>query len=138
MREGAYVPQPESLVHTERIIREFNDPSPFAAAAELPKLRSKIRDHIFMNSGARMNKARIPKGKVADYFHTVKGIAAAQGDRKKIYAKIAEHLAVAEALLEQDDSEVRRSGLAIVELTGYDALLRAKIPRWPKQSATRG
>ena len=128
MREGKYIPNPETLLHSQRIIQEFTHPLPFPVEQDLPKLRKELRELLFSKSGVRAERPKVPAGTPANPFNCFKEIDAVAGNPKKMYAKLAEHLRLAEVLFEQADEKVRWSGLAICELTGYNALLKVKDP----------
>ncbi len=85
-----------------------------------------IRAYLKKQTGVDPPKPAVPAGKPAKHFECMKQYLAAKGDRKKIYALIAHHLRLAEALLEQQDVEVKRSGLGVARHAAFAAALDLK------------
>ena len=93
----------------------------------LGRLRADLRIELQRKSGVRSgDKPTIPRGKPADHYECSRQYRAAKGNAKALYALIASHLRMAEALFEQDDVEVKRSGLGVVDQTLLCCLLDLK------------
>ena len=77
----------------------------------------------------RREKPTIPRGKPADFLYCFREYDACKGDKRKLYGVVASQLRLVEALLEQEDIEVRRSGLAIIWQASYCALQVIQDPK---------
>ena len=77
----------------------------------------------------RREKPTIPRGKPADFLYCFREYDACKGDKRKLYGVVASQLRLVEALLEQEDIEVRRSGLAIIWQASYCALQDIQDPK---------
>ncbi len=85
-----------------------------------------IRAYLKKQVGVDPPKPAVPAGTPAKHFECMKQYTAAKGDRKAIYVLIAQHLRLAEALLEQEQTEVKRSGLGVVRHAAFAAALDLK------------
>ena len=93
----------------------------------LGRLRADLRSELQRKSGVRSgDKPTIPRGKPADFYECSRQYRAAKGNPKALYALIASHLRLVEALFEQDDISVKRSGLGVVNQTLLCCLLDLK------------
>ncbi len=77
----------------------------------------------------RREKPTIPRGKPADFLYCFREYDACKGDKKKLCGVVAGQLRLVEALLEQPDIEVQRSGLAIIWQAAYCALQDIQDPK---------
>ena len=77
----------------------------------------------------RREKPTIPRGKPADFLYCFREYDACKGDKRKLYGVVASQLRLVEALIEQEDIEVRRSGLAIIWQASYCALQDIQDPK---------
>lgn len=86
------------------------------------------------NSGVRPEKPAVPPGKPADYWNCLQQYDAVKDDKKRLFALIAEHLRLAEALLEQESLDVKRSAMGVLLLAArcaderlHDPVLAAEL-----------
>lgn len=125
---GAYDPVLDQAQATRHLIREFGLLAPFPVGADLQARRGQLRDLLTTKSGTRAERPMIPAGQPANAFQCIRDLESVSGSSKKLYGRLATHLRLAEVLLEQPQADVQRSGLAIVTLTGYHALQKARDP----------
>ena len=83
------------------------------AVPGLAKRRAELRAYLQKNAGVRPEKPAVPQGKPADYWNCLQQYDAAKGDKKRLFALIAEHLRLAEALLEQESPDVKQSAMGV-------------------------
>ena len=95
----------------------------------LIKRRAELRSYLQKQSGVRREKPTIPRGKPADFLYCFREYDACKGDKRKLYGVVASQLRLVEALIEQEDIEVRRSGLAIIWQASYCALQDIQDPK---------
>ncbi len=88
--------------------------------------RQLVREHVQRQSGIRPDVPKVPRGKPADYYVCGDQYRAAKGNKKALYALIAQHLRLAEALLAQEDEKVRLSGLGVARYTLMGAAFHLK------------
>lgn len=129
LAHGTFTPLTPPAHASEQLVREFQLLAPFPTGSELAACREQLRELLLKKAGARTERPTVPPGQPANAFQCVRDFEAAGTVPKKQYARLAAHLALAEALLEQPLIDVQRSGLVIVELTGYHALLKLKDPQ---------
>jgi hypothetical protein len=84
----------------------------------LGKQKAELRGYLQKQGGTRPEKPSVPVGKPANYWHCLKQYEAVKGDKRRLYALIAEHLRLAEALLQQESVEVKRSAVGVLLAAG--------------------
>jgi hypothetical protein len=88
--------------------------APPKATPGLGTRKAELRGYLQKRSGVRPEKPTIPRGKPFDYGFCLKQYESVQGDKKKLYALIAHHLRLAEALLEQEPDDIKRSAVGVL------------------------